>query len=862
MKSKLTFLILVIMLLVSALVLTSCLEGVKIPGADDTDKPIEDNKDDDKEKEEPKEEEPELPAPEYTIKFMYGQGDPSIKGNYSVVMTLKVNGKTGFTEEQLAKKDAIMYHGYEFAAYYSDHTLKNKYDFTKVPEQDGVIYCRRDITKAGKNITWSYDVTGDNEQVLKFEGTGPMYEFLYYDKDVPWNIYSSQINKIVIEEGITTVGNNAFYGFSAIKTVELPETVTHIGTNAFCTSSIEYINFPESLVSIGVTAFKQCPNLTRLNFNKGLKNIGDGAFYECVNVNTVVLTDTIMSFGGSAFYGCTGIRSAYYIGNKEDYDKITVGLDNFWVKELAVTYFLAETKPTTAGPYWYYNDDGEICQWYYTIWYMSGTKARVPFLCDYVDADSYAGGIEQRNIDFFNSIVYHGYKFDHFRFYDKNTGKTENKAYKMLMGTKLTEDIRLIGYRGDLCGDNLKWKLSGGVLTFSKIDESDPDGRMWDFEYVTDSPWYGRSINSVNITSGVTYIGKYALCSIYNPASRFSALSYIDIPVTLKEINVNAFSGCNDLIYIYYHGTALQLYGDSENNIEPAIKGLKDITVVGSNFIVYANAAGENLAQIKSGAWWLNITGNNMQKRVAWSYDGEGTLTVGGGDESHVMLNYLSHEQTPWYSYRDEVTSVIVRDNITTIGHYSFYNMTSVMEITVPQRILKASGTAFYGTGYYNTELSQRGVVYLKTPFIGEGAERRQLYHLYKVSPNYEGEIFRIEHDTLSISENAFEGCSGIKTLIINKDIRYNSIYSNALTGLTSLETIFFEGTTSRWYGVESEDPALVVPPFENTLTGEGELHEDVVIYFYSETPPTDGTPSWVWNAGKNEPIIHQTKEN
>jgi hypothetical protein len=122
--------------------------------------------------------------------------------------------------------------------------------------------------------------------------------------------------------------------------------------------------------------------------------------------------------------------------------------------------------------------------------------------------------------------------------------------------------------------------------------------------------------------------------------------------------------------------------------------------------------------------------------------------------------------------------------------------------------------------------------------------------------------VFRIEHDTLSIAENAFEGCSRIKTLIINKDIRFNSIYSTALVGLTSLETIFFEGTTSRWYGSVNEETGIVVPPFQNTLTGEGELHERVVVYFYSETPPTDGTPSWVWNSTKTEAVKYSDTEN
>ena len=80
--------------------------------------------------------------------------------------------------------------------------------------------------RCGDNLYWQY--TG---HTLTISGTGAMYD--YNENDVPWILFRDTTNAIVLEQGITHIGNNAFNGFAKLGKIELPSTLTSIGANAF-----------------------------------------------------------------------------------------------------------------------------------------------------------------------------------------------------------------------------------------------------------------------------------------------------------------------------------------------------------------------------------------------------------------------------------------------------------------------------------------------------------------------------------------------------------------------------------------------------------------------------------------------------
>ena len=732
----------------------------------------------------------------------------------------RVDTFDGFTDEQKAAVYEYLHAGFAFDYFSADPSMAAPFDFDTPPKKNTTVYCERDESKAGRNIYW--EISADMKTIT-FTGSGDMYDYAY-NTDVPWYAAGAMIENVVIEDGITSVAGCAFYKFNKIGTVTLPDTIKRINKNAFYMSSVSEINFPSALETIGTSAFTKCNNLVHLDFNEGLINIENNAFADCESLTTVVLTPTIMGFGASAFDNCTNIESAYYIGTEEQFENIHISISNFWIDQLAHKYFISQERPAAPGPYWYYGENGEICQWYYTIWYYDHPNAKLPFTADYIDVEE---GIVQANIDFMNNGTeengtgHNGYKF--VSWYLK--GDKASNVYNFTLGTKYSENIKLIGNRGNLCGDNVSWNFdrATGVLTISKIDPAG-DGVMWDFRYSNDAPWwesYRGRIKNIVIGDDITHIGSYAFSEIFDSTqTTYANLSYIVIPKSVTSIDVNAFYRCHRLLYIYYMGTPDELYGTE--NSDPIIEGLAELeclSVEATSTVLYANATGLDFSTLGAGSYWAQMTTSaavNNNLRVAWSYDdATGTLIVGGGDDKHIMINYDSHEQTPWYSYRDSVSTVIINKNITTVGHHSFEGMESVTNIVASELIAKTSATAFAGTGYYNTELAEKGVVYIYT----EGAEALRYSHLIKVDPAKAGELFIIPDKTLSVAEQAFADCVSVKKLVFTKDIKIDAVYSTAFAGLTALEQIFFNGNIATWGSYQNVPEVQVLHYFKNEPT-------------------------------------------
>ncbi len=126
----------------------------------------------------------------------------------------------------------------------------------------------------GENAKW-YLSTGAN---LVIFGSGAIKN--YGSTSVPWYASRSTVKTVVVEQGITEIGNNAFNKFSSLTSVSLPETVTRIGSGTFdsCTS-LRRIVLPDSLNSIGSYAFYDCGVLSRITFEGPAPVIDWTAFY-------------------------------------------------------------------------------------------------------------------------------------------------------------------------------------------------------------------------------------------------------------------------------------------------------------------------------------------------------------------------------------------------------------------------------------------------------------------------------------------------------------------------------------------------------------------------------------------------------
>ena len=157
---------------------------------------------------------------------------------------------------------------------------------------------------AGTNITWSLDTdTG----ILEINGTGTIGS-IYGSGS--WNAQKEYIKTVKVGNGITGIGDDAFYYCSNLTSITIPNTVTSIGDDAFyyC-SNLTSIIIPDSVTSIGDDVFGGCSSLKSITIPNGVKSIGDYTFYNCDGLTSITIPDTVTSIGENAFRGCSNLTS-------------------------------------------------------------------------------------------------------------------------------------------------------------------------------------------------------------------------------------------------------------------------------------------------------------------------------------------------------------------------------------------------------------------------------------------------------------------------------------------------------------------------------------------------------------------------
>lgn len=184
----------------------------------------------------------------------------------------------------------------------------------------------------GPGLYWKLD--GDCN--LTISGTGYMYDM---SDGSPWADESNAIFSIIVEDGVETIGENAFSNLRRVADVSLSDSVTAIGDNAFrgC-YNLTSIDIPDSvtelgdgvlyscshltdakigsgITSIGSEAFSGCNALVNLELTKGLRTIESRAFYSCQKLETLILPDSVTSIGYMSFSDCSDLKQLHLSSN-------------------------------------------------------------------------------------------------------------------------------------------------------------------------------------------------------------------------------------------------------------------------------------------------------------------------------------------------------------------------------------------------------------------------------------------------------------------------------------------------------------------------------------------------------------------
>ena len=217
-----------------------------------------------------------------------------------------------------------------------------------------------DSGSCGKNATWELYKDG----TLYIKGTGAMQDYNWnYNETTkivttgaPWHdSHSASVKKLVVEDGITSIGNEAFSDCESLVSAELAEGITSIGDGTFTACrDLEKINIPNSVTSIGYDAFYSCwaltslelpsglsklessavsftaikeltvphgvkvvdsylaaynDNLTTVTLEEGVEEIWHRAFWGCEKLNNITIPRSVKKIEGEAFLECTSLKS-------------------------------------------------------------------------------------------------------------------------------------------------------------------------------------------------------------------------------------------------------------------------------------------------------------------------------------------------------------------------------------------------------------------------------------------------------------------------------------------------------------------------------------------------------------------------
>ena len=364
------------------------------------------------------------------------------------------------------------------------------------------------------NLTWKLDADG----TMTISGTGAMKN--YNSDDNPSPAYkNSNVKTVVIEDGVTSIGNYAFSDCSSLTSITIPDSVTSIGYYAFfyC-KSLTSITISDSVTSIGNYAFFYCRSLTSITIPDSVTSIGNYAFSNCTNLTSIKIPSSVTSMDSKAFYNCSSLKTIS-LDCKSTLKKSDFGGQADLVSYTSHTLKKTEAKAVTCAE----NGNKE---------YWTCKHCGKYFLSDDANpATATAVELSETVIPALNH---------------------KNATTRGVVEPNGTEP----GYSGDLyCPDcdtvlkkgytywnegNLTWKLDAdGTLTISGT------GAMKNYDSKKNrNPVYNNSnVKKVVIEDGVTSIGNYAFTYCVS-------LTSITIPDSVTSIGYYAFFYCKSLTSI------------------------------------------------------------------------------------------------------------------------------------------------------------------------------------------------------------------------------------------------------------------------------------------------------------------------
>jgi len=376
----------------------------------------------------------------------------------------------------------------------------------------------------GENLTWTFS---SDTSTLTISGTGDMTDYEW--GATPWYRFRDYIQQAVIDNGLTSIGDGAFYGCSGLTSITIPAGVTSIGEYAFAECvGLTSITIPAGVTSISHGSFLDCSSITSITIPAGVTSIGDYAFYGCSGLTTVTIPDGVTSIGDYAFEECSGLMSITIpdgvtsIGNEAFGQCASLGISS-------LSPWLTPDMYSKISSYQIYLNNVKI---------QEITRAEIPDDISTIRANAFNGFTYLTSVTFPDGLTSIGES----AFYDCSgltsitipDGVTSIDGYTFSGCSGLTSIIIPAGLTsiGDYafrnCTGLTSITIPGGVTSIGVRAFSGCSG-----------------LTSITIPDGVSSIGDYAFYGC-------SGLSSIAIPNGVTSIGNYVFNGCSGLTSITF----------------------------------------------------------------------------------------------------------------------------------------------------------------------------------------------------------------------------------------------------------------------------------------------------------------------
>lgn len=609
----------------------------------------------------------------------------------------------------------------------------------------------------GDNVKWTLDDAG----TLTISGTGAMRDWPYNNSSPFYR--NINIQSVIINKGVTSIGKYAFYGCYYLTSVTIPSSVTSIGEDAFydC-SGLTSVTIPDSVTSIGDDAFYNTAyysneanwdngvlyigkHLIKANSYKisneyiikqGTKTIADYAFDRCSRLTSVTIPDSVTSIGDLAFFACSGLTSVTIP------DSVTsIGIYAFYGCS-GITSITIGNRVTSIGNYAfagcgslkdvYYCGNGDSWNKINIGLYNEALKgAAIHYITDGKCGDNLTWSLDSKDTliiigtgnmtDYLNSPFY-GHTNIKSVVIEKGVTSIGNNAFN---GCNVLDDVYYFGTQEDwskiTIGENNE-NLTNAEIHYMPEIYSGTDGSInWTAENneliisgsesIPDydkfgAQWYPirNQITKITIEDGIDTIGA-------NAFNDFANVENVSIPPSVIQINSGAFANCTSLKSI-----ALPL-GMTGGIGSGAFENCIGLTLFNVPSGVTAMEQGVfegciNLTEITLPFIGSMPGESNTKNTFSYIFNGSVPSTL-----KKVTITNETHVPENAFQNCEHIEIININDSITSIGSGAFDGCKSLKSFDVPKNIVTIGDNTFR-----NCEKAIRITIPDTVKEIGEGA--------------------------------------------------------------------------------------------------------------------------------------------